>query len=577
MEQDEDGDSHLMAYYFAGFALDLDRGSLSRGGETHNLRPKNLEMLKLFLERPGRLITKDELLKSVWPTVIVTEDSLTRCISELRAALHDEQQTIIRTVPRRGYIFTPTVTTQNPGATASPVAAQHSPGGIHEGSTAVASRGFLAHPRWWAGGATAIGLILTAALWLQLSSRPATDEKPSIAVLPFNNLGSGYQHIAEGLSEDVGSGLAKFRELLVIADNSAAVYREKPIDIKQIGRELGVRYLVQGSVRSDGERIRITAQLIDAASGARIWNQHYDREKDAIFVIQDDVTRSIAGALIAHVSEAELQRAQSKPPTALAAYDYYLRGRAAIRHVYRQADRGETIASARTLFEKSLEADQRYAPAVQALAFTYALAYLEPAGFEPIGREYSQQDTIERALTLAQRAIELDANLAEAHATLGWVLHWLYRRPESIAAFERAFELNPSMSDGRFGLVLAHNGRAEEGISFLKRAMRLDPFHTPVYFTWLGNAYYLQSRYKEAFENLMTATSRLPGHRPTKVWLAAAAARIGEEGIAKNAVADVLKLQPSFTTAKWLALLQLSAPSDVENLREGMRRAGFSQ
>jgi tetratricopeptide (TPR) repeat protein len=219
--------------------------------------------------------------------------------------------------------------------------------------------------------------------------------------------------------------------------------------------------------------------------------------------------------------------------------------------------------------------DPRYAPAVQELAFTYVLAYLEPAASEPIRREYDQHDTIDRALVLAQRAIDLDANLAEAHATLGWTLHWLYRRSESIAEFERAFDLNPNLADGRFSLVLTHNGRAEEGIAYMKRIMRLDPFHTPVYFTWLGNAYYLKGSYKDAFEHLMAASSRLPGHRPTKVWLAAAAARIGEVGVAQQAVTDVVTAQPGFTIGKWLGLLKLANAADADNLAEGMSKAGF--
>ena len=563
-------------YRFADFTLDLDYGSVERAGTVRDLRPKTLKVLRVLVEHAGRLVTKDELMAAVWPRISVTEDSLTRCISEARAALHDDAQTVIKTVPRRGYIFTPRVIANGADAGGSVLPgtaiADGDPGPTPTLAPARQSQ------RSWLIAAVMIALIaLVGGLLLRPSPLPATAGRPSIAVLPFQTIGGGQEHVADGISEDLTTSLSKFGELLVIADSSSATYKGKSIDTREIGRELGVRYVVQGSVRSDAERIRISVQLIEAATGFRLWGQHYDRETVTIFAIQDDVTQKIAGTLVAHLSQAELQRAQSKAPSMLAAYDHYLQGRAAIKHVYRQPNRGETIAAARALFEKSLAVDPRYAPAVQALAFTYALAYLEPAASEPIRREYDQQDTIDRALVLAQRAIDLDANLAEAHATLGWILHWLYRRSESIAEFERAFDLNPNLADGRFALVLTHNGHAEEGIAYMKRIMRLDPFHTPVYFTWLGNGYYLKGSYKDAFEHLMAASSRLPGHRPTKVWLAAAAARVGEASVAQQAVTDVVTAQPDFTIGKWLSLLKLASAADADNLAEGMRKAGFPQ
>jgi adenylate cyclase len=564
------------AYRFTDFTLDLDYGSVERAGTVRDLRPKTLEVLRVLVEHAGRLVTKDELMAAVWPRIFVTEDSLTRCISEARAALRDDAQTIIKTVPRRGYIFTSRVIAEGSDAGGSVLPSTATVDG-DPGPTPTPAPARRSQRRWVIAAVMIALIALIGGLLLRPSSHLATAGRPSIAVLPFQTIGGGQEHVADGISEDLTTSLSKFGELLVIADSSSATYKGKSIGTGEVGRELGVRYVVQGSVRSDAERIRISVQLIEAATGISLWGQHYDRETVAIFAIQDDVTQKIAGTLVAHLSQAELQRAQSKAPRTLAAYDHYLQGRAAIKHVYRQPNRGETIAAARALFEKSLAVDPRYAPAVQALAFTYALAYLEPAASEPIRLEYDQQDTIDRAFVLAQRAIDLDANLAEAHATLGWILHWLYRRSESIAEFERAFDLNPNLADGRFALVLTHNGRAEEGIAYMKRIMRLDPFHTPVYFTWLGNAYYLNGSYKDAFEHLMAASSRLPGHRPTKVWLAAAAARIGEAGVAQQAVTDVVKAQPGFTIGKWLSLLKLASAADADNLAEGMRKAGFPQ
>jgi adenylate cyclase len=157
------------------------------------------------------------------------------------------------------------------------------------------------------------------------------------------------------------------------------------------------------------------------------------------------------------------------------------------------------------------------------------------------------------------------------------VLHWHYRRDESLAAFERAYELNPSLADCRYSLILTHRGRPDEGIAVMKRTMRLDPFHAPVCFTWLGNAYYLAGRYDEAFQNLSTAANRMPVHRPTRVWLAAAAAQSGQHEVAKSAVAAVLKQQPNLTITKWLDLLRLPRSTDAGRLADGMRKAGFPE
>jgi adenylate cyclase len=233
------------------------------------------------------------------------------------------------------------------------------------------------------------------------------------------------------------------------------------------------------------------------------------------------------------------------------------------------------LREARGLFGKSLELDSNYAPALQGMAAADILIWLEPTNHPETSPEYNKKEILERALDRAQRAVELDRTLSEAYATLAWVLHWHYRRDESLAAFERAYELNPSLADCRYSLILTHRGKPDEGIAVMKRTMRLDPFHAPVCFTWLGNAYYLAGRYDEAFQNLSTAANRMPVHRPTRVWLAAAAAQSGQQEIAKTAVAAVLKQQPELTIAKWLQLLRLPRPEDANRLADGMRKAGF--
>ena len=507
-------------FRFEGFTFDAARGLLRGDDREIDLRPKTCAILRYLVEHAGRLAGKDELIEAVWPDVVVTEDSLTRCVSELRLALCDTEQRIIKTVQRRGYVFAATV-----------------------------SRSVSAVD-------------------------PSFPDRPSIAVLPFANLSGdpNQDYFVDGLSEDLITSLSKFADLFVIARHSAFKYKGTRLDAKQIGHELGVRYLLVGSMRRDRDRVRISAQLVDIGTGTQRWAQTYDRNLTEIFAIQDDVTQNIVITLIAHITKSELDRAVHKPPESLTAYDYYLRGEAAMKNP-EWTNWGEVIATSRALYERAIAADSRYAPALQGLAFTYVRAYLEPTGYSMIGQEYQKQATIDRALSLAQRAIELDGNLPEAHATLAWILHWEYRRNDAIAEFERAFELNPNLADPRFGNMLCHNGNTHEAIEYLKRIMRLDPFHSPLYYCFLGNAYYQSGRYEDALNLLRTATSRMPGLRPALVDHAAAAGQLGLHEEARQAAARVIRLQLDFTITSWLRLIRLAKQDDADRLAEGLRKA----
>jgi adenylate cyclase len=506
---------------FDQFTLDLARGSLRANDRDIELRPKSFDVLRYLVENPDRLVTKDEIVKAVWPKVLVTDDSLTRCMSDVRLALSDAEQRIIKTVPRRGYMFAALVS--KPAAV--------------------------------------------------ITELPLPD-RPSIAVLPFTNRSGDPQqdYFADGLAEDLITSLSKFTGLFVIARHSAFRYRGTDLDVRQIGRELGVRYLLVGSVRRDAERVRITAQLVDVGTTAQLWAEYYDRELTGIFAVQDEVTQKIVGTLIAHISRSELERALGKPPEAFSAYEYWLRGNAIMKS-WHSDPTGEMVAAARSFYERAIAADQTYAPPVHGLAWTYLAAWIEPWPHQPLAQEYQQPATLEQALVLAQRAVELDPNLADAHLTLAGILQWLHRRPESWAEYERALELNPNLADYRFGLALIHGGRTDEGMDHLKRIMRLDPFHPPVCLTFLGNAYYQTGRYADAIESLRAAARRLPTFRPTYVWLAAAAAQLGYDKEAQEAAATVLRRDPAFTISKWLQLHQFAKPADADRIAEGLRKA----
>jgi adenylate cyclase len=238
-------------------------------------------------------------------------------------------------------------------------------------------------------------------------------------------------------------------------------------------------------------------------------------------------------------------------------------------------DRGTMLAQARESFQRSLAADPSYAPALQGLAYTYAAAFLEPMSDGLFAAELRQPATLQRALRLAQQAVELDPYLAEAHATLSWILHWQHRRSEAIAEFKRALALNPNLADGRLAHMLVHDGRAGEAVEFMQRMMHQDPFPPPIYLSYLGNAYYLTGQYDAAFETLRMGAERMPGYRAIPVWLAAAAAKSGRSEEARKAVATVLSMAPDFTVSGWLRHIQFGRQADADRLAEGLRKAGL--
>ena len=569
------------AFRFGDFTLDLTRGALCAGDRPVELRPKSFGVLAHLVENAGRLVPKDELMQAVWPDVVVSDESLAKCVSEVRAALGDAEQRLVKTVPRRGYLFDVPVSPAN-GRPASPALTPgsaleppHDQGvGSHEAARpAAVSR----RRRAMVAGTLLLAAVVVIALavsWGRPAGPPLPD-RPSIAVLPFSGGDDPQQdYFGDGLTEDLTTSLGRFRELFVIGHDSTLVYKRRYASPAQIGRELGVRYLLEGSVRRDGDRVRITARLLDTATGREIWGESYDRAMNGIFGVQDDLTRNIVTSLVAHVDRAELERGARTPTASPAAYDLYLRGRALI--TMRHGDnRGEMVLGARRLFEQALAIDPGFAPAVQGLAYTYAAAFLEPMRDRQLSGELRQPVTIERALTLARRAVELDPYLAEAHATLAWILHWQYRRHEAIAEFERALELNPNLADGRLAHLLVHDGRASEAVAYMQRVMRQDPFPPPIYLSYLGNAYYMTGQYDAAYDTLRSGRERLPDYRALSVWLAAAAGQSGRVAEAHRAAHQILSAAPNFTINGWLRHIQFERQSDAERLAEGLRKAGL--
>jgi adenylate cyclase len=542
---------------FEGYTLDIVRSSLRAADREIALRRKSFELLRYLVENPDRLVTKAELLKTIWPDVVVTDESLTHCVSEVRHAIGDSKQTIILTVPRRGYRFVaPVVRIAATAAAPSPLVGEGRGGGSGAFGTDV-PHGSTPSPDPSPQGGGELG-------WAR--------DRPSVAVLPFANLSGDPQqdYFSDGITEDITTELQRFSELMVIARNSSFQYKGKAIDIRQVGRELGALYILEGSVRRSGNRVRIAAQLIDAVTGAHRWAERYDRELHDAFAVQDEMARTIVTTLAAHVNRAEIERALLKPPAAWEAYEHYLRGAEAFFLLQSRRTKA-LLYEARRLLEQSLAIDPAYARAAAMLSRTHLQAY-----FEPFDADYLSPATLDRALELAQTAVHLDPRLPQARAQLGSVLLFKRRHNAAIAEFERAFALNPNFTDYRYAQVLTFAGEPTRAIEVLEVNIRLDPFQ-PWAFHHMGVAYYMLRRYEEAVRWLGEGASRLPDQQWPHAMLASAYAQSGQLVEARAEAAEVLRINPGFTIERHKRIFVYKDPKDAEHRLDGLRKAGLPE
>jgi len=512
------------------FTIDLDRLCLRGPSGQADLRPKSFEVLRYLVERAGRVVTKEEMLNAIWPDVTVGDESLTQCISEVRRAISDTDQRIIKTIPRRGYLIDAQVSSED-------VAAAQSSQAMTTTTSAFSLR-----------------------------------DKPSIAILPFTNMSGDpeQEYFADGIVDDIITELSRFGELLVIARNSSFQYKAKAIDVRQVGRELGVRYVLEGSIRRSGDRIRIVAQLVEADTGGHRWAERYDRELKDIFAVQDEVVRTIVAILAAHVKKAETERSLSKAPKSWQAYDYYLQAVDSFSS-YLSSFSVKDLYEARQLLKHSLSIDPNYARSYCVMADTHATAWNTP-----LDEDFLNHATLERAYELARKAVQLYPGLPQAHASFGVVLNLQHKHDAAISEFERAIALNPNFADFRFGLALIYAGEPRRAIEVLQAYMRLDPFYAPLASGYLGSAHYMLKRYTDALPLLHDHVTWAPNHRAGHVWLAATHAQLRQFEEARAASSEVLRLQPNYTIeGTQRKISKFKYDTDDAHFFDGIRKSGL--
>jgi adenylate cyclase len=417
-----------------------------------------------------------------------------------------------------------------------------------------------------------------AALWdAFLGGGLSLPERAAIAVLPFNDMSSTHdqQYLADGITEELITGLAKSPELIVMSRNATLTYKDKPTDSRQVGKDLNVRYVVEGSIQRSDQNVRVTAQLIDASTGRHLWADRYDRQISSIFAIRDDITRSIAGTLgglRGKVAQAEIARLSAKNPNSFTAYDYLMRG---WYEWYKFTREGN--AAALDLFEQARKIDPNYARAYVGLAWAYEVAF-----------DYDWTDdydkTLQLALEMASTAVRLDPNDYQAQWVLGWA--YLYNRQyeRATAHYLRARELNPNDTDllTEMGNFLIYIGQPKQAIDQVKEAIRLNPFHENWYLEYLGWAYEEAGMPLKAIEILEQAID-LQNPDEYQLWyfptLAAAYAHptVKRMDDAAKIVKTFLSRKPEFSTSKAVSRYPYRTKELVDRYVNALRRAGLPE
>jgi TolB-like protein len=518
-----------LLYRFADFALDTDRRELRRGSHLVAIAPQVFDLLEYLIKNRNRVVSKEDLIAAIWDGRIVSETALSTRMNAVRSAIDDtgENQRFIRTLPRRGVRFV---------------------GSVHESQE-------LQTP------------VVAGAIE---QSRPALTlpDRPSIAVLPFTNLSGDpeQEYFADGMVEDIIMALSRVRWLFVIARNSSFTYKGRSVDVRQVGRELGVRYTLEGSVRKSANRVRVGAQLVDAVTGHHVWAQRYDREPAGIFALQDEITERVVAAVEPQLYAAEGIRAKRKQPESLDAWECVVRALSCINSRSRN-----DYVMAREFLERAIELDPVYAQAYALFAYVTGLEVLY--GWKPRGFDLG------RALDAAQKAVVLDNDDAWAHFALGFLCGMTGRAEEAVVEHEKALALNPNfaLAYTYLAAALSYLGRGKEALQKIDVSERLSPrgLFQGVNSVCRALAHFSAREYLDAVSCARKSILESPGILSGYRMLVVNCALAGEIDEARSTLEIVKRLQPDISL-RWITESALfMRERERQDIVEGFRLAGL--
>jgi TolB-like protein len=519
-------------YEFEQYRLDIARRELRRAGELVDVEPQIFDLLQFLIANRERVVTKDDLIASVWNGRIVSESTLSSCITTARQAIGDsgDQQRLVRTFARKGIRFIGQV----------------------------------------AEKARAVGEDLVRSLSSEAGSKPALPSKPSIAVLPFDNISGDpeQEYFADGITEDLTTALSQFRWLFVIARGSSFAFKGRATNAKDIAATLGVRYLLEGSVRKAGNRVRISGQLIDAEAGTNLWADKFDGALEDIFELQDRVTTSVVGAIAPKLEQAEIERVKHKPTESLDAYDYYLRGITSVRQGTKESN-----TDALNYFYRAIELDPDFSSALGMAAWCYAWRKWDAFVEDPM-RERAE------ASRLARRAAEVGKDDAVGLCSGGYALVFVaHDLDDGVALIDRALALNSNLAMAwhSSGWSRVFLGEPDLAIKHLDHAMRLSPLDPLIFRAQGGMAYahFFADHFDEAYSWAQKSILEQPNYRPAIRVAAASAALAGRSDDADKAIRRLRQLDPTLRQSNLSALLPLRRPSDAAKFSEGLAKAGL--
>jgi TolB-like protein len=523
-----------LRYLFEGYVLDTDRRELRLGANLVPLSPQVFDILVYLIRNRERVVSKDDLIAAIWDGRIVSESALTTRLNGARSAIGDsgEEQRLIKTLPRKGIRFVGIV--REEGAPAGAAATGH----------------ITQPPR----------------------SSLTLPDKPSIAVLPFTNLSGDalQEYFTDGVVEDIITELSRFSELFVVARNSSFTYKEQSVDVRDVGRDLGVRYVLEGSVRKVANRVRMTGQLIDAASGAHIWADRFESTLDDIFALQDQMAESVVGAIAPRLEQAEIERAKRTPTENLSAYDCFLRGMAAW-HDWTQSSHNNALK----LFYRAIELDPGFARPHALAAGCYLM-------------RKSNGWIIDRAAEIAEteRLARLGADLGRTDAVaLAWSAHALGHVvgdiKTGVALIDHALLLNANLAVAwqRSGWLRIYAGDCTLAIEHLKRAMRLSPLDPLMHLAHSATAfgYLLLGNVDEASAWAERALHLRSNWPPALRVFVMSNALAGREQAARQAMTRLRVIQPRLRVSNLHEQIFLHRPEHMAKCIEAMRKAGLPE